>query len=76
MSDGTNTIYSFSSLNSPLYSDQVNALAINDRTGEVYISSEDGIQGFKSSATEFNFSFQPLEVYPNPVRENYLEILP
>ena len=69
--DGTNTIYSFSSLNSPLYSDQVNALAINDKTGEVYIASEDGIQGFKSSATESNFSFQPLEVYPNPVRENY-----
>ena len=69
--DGTNTIYSFSSLNSPLYSDQVNALAINDNTGEVYIASEDGIQGFKSSATESNFYFQPLVAYPNPVRENY-----
>ena len=69
--DGTNTIYSFSSLNSPLFSDQVNALALNHNTGEVYIASDDGIQGFKSSATESNFSFQPLEVYPNPARENY-----
>ena len=69
--DGTNTIYSFSSLNSPLYSDQVNALALNHKTGEVYIASEAGIQGFKSSATESYLSFQSLEVYPNPVRENY-----
>jgi len=69
--DGTTTIYSFSSQNSPLFSDQVNALAINDKTGEVYIASEDGIQGFKSSATTSHQSFQPLEAYPNPVRENY-----
>ena len=69
--DGTNTIYSFSSLNSPLYSDQVNALALNHKTGEVYIASEAGIQGFKSSATESYLSFQSLEAYPNPVRENY-----
>ena len=69
--DGTNTIYSFSSLNSPLYSDQVNALALNHKTGEVYIASEDGIQGFKSSATESYLAFQSLEAYPNPVRENY-----
>ncbi len=69
--DGTNTIYAFSSLNSPLFSNQVNTLALNNKTGELYIASEDGIQGFKSTATESHFSFKSLKAYPNPVRENF-----
>jgi hypothetical protein len=69
--EGTQTIYSFSKNNSPLYSDVINSLAINDNTGEVYIGSPDGIIGFKSTATSSNIQFKTLEVFPNPVRPEY-----
>ena len=69
--EGTQTIYSFSKNNSPLYSDVINSLAINDNTGEVYIGSPDGIIGFKSTATSPNIQFKTLEVFPNPVRPEY-----
>ena len=69
--EGTQTIYSFSKNNSPLYSDVINSLAINDNTGEVYMGSTDGIIGFKSTATSSNIQFKTLEVFPNPVRPEY-----
>jgi len=69
--EGTQTIYSFSKNNSPLYSDVVDALAINNNSGEVYMASRDGILGFKSTATSANFQFKTLEVFPNPVRPEY-----
>ena len=69
--EGTQTIYSFSKNNSPLYSDVINSLAINDNTGEVYMGSPDGIIGFKSTATSPNIQFKTLEVFPNPVRPEY-----
>ena len=69
--EGTQTIYSFSKNNSPLYSDVINSLAINDNTGEVYMGSKDGIIGFKSTATSSNIQFKTLEVFPNPVRPEY-----
>ena len=69
--EGTQTIFSFSKNNSPLFSDVVDALAINNNSGEVYMASRDGILGFKSTATSANIQFKALEVFPNPVRPEY-----
>ena len=69
--DGTQTIYSFSKENSPLFSNKIKALALNSNTGELYIGSEIGIMGYKSNATSSNTQFVDLEVYPNPVRPDY-----
>jgi len=69
--DGTETIYSFSETNSPLYSDNVTSLAINNSTGELYIATEEGVLGFRSTATASNTNFTKLEVFPNPVRPDY-----
>ena len=69
--DGTETIHSFSETNSPLYSDNITSLAINNSTGELYIATEEGVLGFRSTATASNINFTKLEVFPNPVRPDY-----
>jgi hypothetical protein len=69
--DGTQTIHSFNQENSPIFSDNIQALAINNSTGELYIATELGVMGFKGNATAANPIFSTLKVYPNPVRPNY-----
>ena len=69
--DGTSTIYSLSKENSPLFSNKIKSLAINNSSGELFIGTEKGILGFKSGATSSNTTFTNLVVYPNPVRPEY-----
>jgi ligand-binding sensor domain-containing protein len=69
--DGTQTINAFSQENSPLFSDNIQALAINNITGELYIATELGVMGYKGNATAANPIFSSLKVYPNPVRPDY-----
>ena len=69
--DGAQTVHSFSDENSPLYSNNITSLAINNKTGELYIATEKGVIGFRSSATASNVNFTKLEAFPNPVRPDY-----
>ena len=69
--DGTSTIYSLSKENSPLFSNKIKSLAINNSSGELFIGTEKGILGFKSGAISSNTTFTKLVVYPNPVRPEY-----
>ena len=69
--DGVETIYSLSKDNSPLYSNKITSLAINNQNGELFIGTDKGILGYKSSAISSNIEFTNLQVYPNPVRPDY-----
>jgi streptogramin lyase len=69
--DGTQTIFSLSKENSPLYSNKITSLAINNQNGELFIGTDKGIIGYRSSATSSNAAFTNIEVYPNPVRPDY-----
>lgn len=69
--DGTEMINSFTTENSPIFSNTINALAIHPKTGEVYVGTDKGIMGYKGEATEPNDRFQGVYAYPNPVRPEY-----
>ena len=69
--DATEMLHTFTAENSPLFSNEVNDLAINENTGEVYIATTLGIQGFKSDATTPDLTFDSIYAYPNPVRPEY-----
>ncbi len=69
--DGTELIHSFTTENSPLFSNEVLALAMNDITGELYVGTDLGIMGYKGEATEPTEGFQDVYAYPNPVRSDY-----
>ncbi len=65
--DGTQTIYHFTSSNSPLLNNDVNHIAINPKTGEVFFSTFSGICSFRSTATEATTDNNNVLVFPNPV---------
>ena len=69
--DGTKMICHFNTDNSPLFSNQVNSIAVNGKNGEVFIATAGGLISWKGNATAGGNTFQHLYVWPNPVRETY-----
>lgn len=69
--DGTEEIHHFTSENSPLLSNSVTAVAIDDKSGEVYFGTGNGIISFRGTATEGQENFSEVKIFPNPVRESY-----
>ncbi len=69
--DGTEQIYHFTEDNSPLFSNQITAIAINPETGEVYIGTSKGLIAYKGSATEGKTEMDDIYAFPNPVPANY-----
>ena len=69
--DGTKQIYHFTTDNSPLFSNNILALAIDPETGEVFIGTDQGLISYKGTATEGGENFSNVYAYPNPVKEDY-----
>ncbi len=70
-SDGTEQLEHFTLENSPLPSNNINDIAIDQVTGEVYFATDRGIMSYRSDATDGSGSADCAMVYPNPVRESY-----
>jgi hypothetical protein len=69
--DGTTEIHHFTMSNSPLPSNAINSIVINQSNGEVFFGTDKGIISFKGQATKGSDDFSHTYVFPNPVRENY-----
>ena len=69
--DGTSVIHQFTNENSPLLSNNINDIAINDNTGEVFFGTAQGICSFRSDATKGYEVFGKVYAFPNPVRPDY-----
>ena len=68
---GTEEILHFTSNNSPLFSDNITSIAINQKNGEVLIGTEQGLISYMGEAIEGKATYDSVYVYPNPVRETY-----
>jgi hypothetical protein len=69
--DGTKEIYHFTEEDSPLFSNRITSIAINNVTGEVYFGTDKGVISFKSTATEGGTDKNEVYAYPNPVKPGY-----
>jgi len=69
--DGEKEIEHFNTTNSPLPSDEITDMAINQKTGEVFIGTVSGLVSYMGEAISGNEAFADVYVYPNPVRETY-----
>ena len=65
-SDGTSLIASYDSKNSPLPSDIIKSITIDDNSGIVYVGTDAAITSFKTAAIKPQDSFTNLFVYPSP----------
>ncbi|MBY5959450.1 hypothetical protein KUV50_14965 [Membranicola marinus] len=58
--------------NSPLPSNSITDIAINQTSGEVFIATDEGLVSYRGAATESNpGSFEQMAVFPNPVPPAY-----
>jgi ligand-binding sensor domain-containing protein len=68
--DGLEQIHYFNTENSPLLSNTVSSIAIND-DGEVFFGTGKGIISYRGNATPPTPVNTDVYAFPNPVRENY-----
>ena len=68
--EGTRVIEHFTTDNSPLFSNEVVAVAVNNRDGRVYFATDRGLLSFQGDPIEPATDADDLFVFPNPVRAN------
>ena len=71
--DGQKTLHHFTTENSPLPSDCIESIAINNISGEVFIGTDMGIVSYRGDAITAADKLvkSNIHVYPNPVRADY-----
>ncbi|MBL7965712.1 MAG: T9SS type A sorting domain-containing protein [Prolixibacteraceae bacterium] len=69
--DGEKELEHFTTENSPLLSNEITDIAVNEQTGEVFFGTAAGLISVMGEATAPNDEFSDVYVYPNPVRETH-----
>ncbi|WP_162051537.1 type IX secretion system anionic LPS delivery protein PorZ [Pontibacter pamirensis] len=69
--DGDAVLHHFTTQNSPLHSDKVLSVAVEHKTGEVFVATEAGVASYRAGATITEGEPECATVFPNPVRRDY-----
>jgi hypothetical protein len=69
--NGQDILNIFNVENSPLPTNSVRTVEINQATGEVFFGTSSGLLSYSSRVTSGNQTLENLRAYPNPVRPNY-----
>lgn len=69
--DGSQLLDTFTSSNSPLPNNVIQALAIEPVSGKLFIQTVNGLVSYQSSATEPAETLSNLTIFPNPVRPDF-----
>ena len=70
-SDGQETIYHFTTDNSPLPSNAISEISIEGTNSIIYIATDRGLVSFKSGGSGASKDLETVYAYPNPVRPNF-----
>ncbi len=69
--DGYSVIKNFTTLNSPILSNNVLEIGIDEKTGEVFFVTDKGMVSYMATSTEPAEKLGGMFIYPNPVRPDY-----
>ncbi|CAA9255379.1 MAG: Immunoreactive 84kD antigen PG93 [uncultured Adhaeribacter sp.] len=69
--EGDQVLAHFTAQNSPLLSDKIIDISINQKNGVVYIATEAGLVSYRGTATVTEGKPDCATVFPNPVRPEY-----
>ncbi len=69
--NGTELVSFFDSRNSPLPSNNILDIAIENQTGEVFIATDQGLVSYRGTATAATGTHENVKVFPNPVRPDF-----
>ncbi|WP_166648147.1 two-component regulator propeller domain-containing protein [Hymenobacter sp. UV11] len=67
----TEALLHFTTANSPLPSNSIVDLAVNDKTGEVFVATDAGLVSYQGSASVTDGAPSCAQVSPNPVRPDF-----
>ena len=70
-SNGQETLLRFTKENSPLPSNTVQDIAIDDASGVVYFATPNGLVAYNGTATAAQETLESVYAFPNPVRPNF-----
>ncbi|WP_461304622.1 type IX secretion system anionic LPS delivery protein PorZ [Aureisphaera sp.] len=70
-SNGQETLLRFTKSNSPLPSNNVQDITIDDSTGRVYFATVNGLVAFEGTSTAPRDDLENVYAYPNPVRPGF-----
>lgn len=68
---GTTTLNNFSTQNSPLPSNKILKIAIDDSSGKVFFATDKGIVAYNSNVAPFGDVLEEVYAYPNPVLKTH-----
>lgn len=69
--NGLEIISEFTKENSPLVSNDIEDVAIDQNTGEVFIATLNGLVSYRGDATYGDNNYENVIVFPNPVKPDY-----
>ena len=69
--NGTEEVYRFTTENSPLVSNNILDIKVDQLSGEVYFATEKGLVSFRADASLADDDFENVTVFPNPVRPEF-----
>ncbi len=69
--DGDVAIENFTVENSPLPANAIRDININNKTGEVFFATSQGLASFRGGSTEGNIQGEAVKVFPNPVTAEF-----
>jgi ligand-binding sensor domain-containing protein len=67
-SDGSSLLASFDSRNTPLLSDEIRSVVVDEQTGTVYAGTDAGLTSFETFAKMPVEAFEELTIFPNPLK--------
>lgn len=65
--DGLTPVKNFTAQNSPLLSNNILDIAIDERNGETYFATAEGLISYRNDASTGDLSYNNVKVFPNPV---------
>ncbi|MHA3787443.1 type IX secretion system anionic LPS delivery protein PorZ [Flavobacterium hauense] len=69
--DGQETLFHFTKDNSPLPSNNIVDMEIDNATGEVFFATDKGMVSYRGTSTEASQDLSKVYVFPNPVRPGF-----
>jgi len=69
--NGQEILANFNKDNSPLPTDNVLTIGVDENSGEVFFGTDKGLFSFKGDASKAESTLQKLKIFPNPVRETF-----
>ncbi len=72
---GEEALLHFTTLNSPLPSDHITDVSVNDKTGEVWVATDAGVVTYRGGASVTEGPASCAQVFPNPVRPDFMGLV-